>query len=65
MEIKVLIDEKNKKTSVEYNETKYDKGTVGAFLISALFNYTKELPTVERDILRLLCCQTMVKGGNM
>lgn len=65
MEIKVLIDEKNKKTSVEYNETKYDKGTVGAFLISALFNYTKELPTVERDILRLLCCQTMVKGGKM
>lgn len=65
MEIKVLIDEKNKKTSVEYNETKYDKGTVGAFLISALFNYTKELPTAERDILRLLCCQTMVKGGNM
>lgn len=65
MEIKVLIDEKNKKTSVEYNETKYDKGTVGAFLISALFNYTKELPAVERDILRLLCCQTMVKGGNM
>lgn len=65
MEIKVLIDEKNKKTSVEYNETKYDKGTVGAFLISALFNYTKELPTGERDILRLLCCQTMVKGGKM
>ena len=65
MEIKVLIDEKNKKTSVEYNKTKYDKGTVGAFLISALFNYTKELPTVERDILRLLCCQTMVKGGKM
>lgn len=65
MEIKVLIDKKNKKTSVEYNETKYDKGTVGAFLISALFNYTKELPTVERDILRLLCCQTMVKGGKM
>ena len=65
MEIKVLIDEKNKKTSVKYNETKYDKGTVGAFLISALFNYTKELPTVERDILRLLCCQTMVKGGKM
>lgn len=65
MEIKVLIDEKNKKTSVEYNETKYDKGTVGAFLISALFNYTKELPTVERDILRLLCCQTMAKGGKM
>lgn len=65
MEIKVLIDEKNKKTSVEYNETKYDKGTVGAFLISALFNYTKELPTVERDILRLLCCQTMVEGGKM
>lgn len=65
MEIKVLIDEKNKKTSVEYDETKYDKGTVGAFLISALFNYTKELPTAERDILRLLCCQTMVKGGKM
>jgi hypothetical protein len=65
MEIKVLIDEKNKKTSVEYNETKYDKGTVGAFLISALFNYTKELPTVERDILRLLCCQTMAEGGKM
>lgn len=65
MEIKVLIDKKNKKTSVEYDETKYDKGTVGAFLISALFNYTKELPTVERDILRLLCCETMVKGGNM
>lgn len=65
MEIKVLIDEKNKKTSVEYDETKYDKGTVGAFLISALFNYTKELPAVERDILRLLCCQTMVEGGNM
>lgn len=65
MEIKVLIDEKNKKTSVEYDETKHDKGTVGAFLISALFNYTKELPAVERDILRLLCCQTMVKGGKM
>ena len=65
MEIKVLINEKNKKTSVEYNETKYDKGTVGAFLISALFNYTKELPTVERDILRLLCCQTMAEGGKM
>ena len=65
MEIKVLIDEKNKKTSVEYDETKYDKGTVGAFLISALFNYTKDLPTVERDILRLLCCQTMVEGGKM
>lgn len=54
-----------KKTSVEFDENKYDKGTVGAFLISALFNYTKELPTVERDILRLLCCETMVKGGNM
>ena len=65
MEIIVLIDEKNKKTSVEFDENKYDKGTVGAFLISALFNYTKELPTVERDILRLLCCETMVKGGNM
>lgn len=65
MEIKVLIDEKNKKTSVEYDETKYDKGTIGAFLISALFNYTKELPAVERDILRLLCYETMVKGGNM
>lgn len=65
MEIKVLIDEKHKKTSVEFDENKYDKGTVGAFLISALFNYTKELPTVERDILRLLCCQTMVKGGRM
>lgn len=56
---------KNKKTSVEYNETKYDKGTIVAFLISALFNYTKELPAVERDILRLLCCETMAKGGNM
>lgn len=65
MEIKVLIDENNKKTSVEFDESKYDKGTVGTFLISALFNYTKELPTVERDILRLLCCQTMVKGGRM
>lgn len=65
MEIKVLIDENNKKTSVEFDESKYDKRTVGAFLISALFNYTKELPTVERDILRLLCCQTMVKGGRM
>lgn len=65
MEIRVLIDEKNKKTSVEFDESKYDKGTVGAFLISALFNHTKELPTVERDILRLLCCETMVKGGNM
>ena len=49
MEIKVLIDENNKKTSVEFDESKY----------------TKELPTVERDILRLLCCQTMVKGGRM
>ena len=65
MEIKVLIDENNKKTSVEFDESKYDKGTVGAFLISALFNYTKDLPTVERDVLRLLCCQTMVKGGRM
>jgi hypothetical protein len=65
MEIKVLIDEKRKSTSIEYDETKHDKGTVCAFLISALFNYTKELPTVERDILRLLCCQTMVKGGKM
>ena len=65
MEIKVLIDEKNKKTSVEYNETKYDKGTIVAFLISALFNYTKELPAIERDILRLLCCETMAKGGIM
>lgn len=65
MEIKVLIDENNKKTSVEFDESKYDKGTVGAFLISALFNYTKELPTVERDMLRLLCCQTMVEGGRM
>lgn len=65
MEIKVLIDKNNKKTSVEFDESKYDKATVGAFLISALFNYTKELPTVERDILRLLCCQTMVKGGRM
>ena len=65
MEIKVLIDKKHKKTSVEFDERKYDKGTVGAFLISALFNYTKELPTVERDTLRLLCCETMVKGGNM
>lgn len=65
MEIKVLIDENNKKTSVEFDESKYEKGVVGAFLIPALFNYTKELPTVERDILRLLCCQTMVKGGNM
>lgn len=65
MEIKVLIDENNKKTSVEFDESKYDKRTVGAFLISALFNYTKELPTVERDILRLLCCQTMAKGGRM
>lgn len=65
MEIKVLIDEKRKTTSIEYDESKCDKGTVGAFLISALFNYTKELPTAERDILRLLCCQTMVKGGNM
>lgn len=65
MEIKVLIDEKRKTTSIKYDESKCDKGTVGAFLISALFNYTKELPTVERDILRLLCCQTMVKGGKM
>ena len=65
MEIKVLINEKRKTTSIEYDESKCDKGTVGAFLISALFNYTKELPTVERDILRLLCCQTMVKGGKM
>lgn len=65
MEIKVLIDEKRKTTSIEYDESKCDKGTVGAFLISALFNYTKELPTVERDILRLLCCQNMVKGGKM
>ena len=65
MEIKVLIDENNKKTSVEFDESKYDKRTVGAFLISALFNYTKELPTIERDILRLLCCETMVKGGRI
>lgn len=65
MEIKVLIDEKRKTTSIEYDENKTDKGTVGALLISALFNYTKELPAVERDILRLLCCETMVKGGNM
>lgn len=65
MEIKVLIDEKRKTTSVEYDESKTDKGTVGALLISALFNYTKELPAVECDILRLLCCETMVKGGNM
>ena len=65
MEIKVLIDEKRKNTSIEYDETKYDKGTVGAFLISALFNYTKELPAVERDILRLLCCETMAKGEIM
>lgn len=65
MEIKVLIDEKRKTTSIEYDESKTDKGTVSAFLISALFNYTKELPAVERDILRLLCCETMVKGGNM
>lgn len=65
MEIKVLIDEKQKTTSIEYDESKTDKGTVGALLISALFNYTKELPAVERDILRLLCCETMVKGGNM
>ena len=55
MEIKVLIDEKRKTTSIEYDESKTDKGTVG----------TKELPAVERDILRLLCCETMVKGGNM
>lgn len=65
MEIKVLIDEKQKNTFVEYDVTKYDRGIVGALLISALFNYTKELPAVERDILRLLCCETMVKGGNM
>lgn len=65
MEIKVLIDEKHKSTSIEYDETKHDKGTVCAFLISALFNYTKEMPAVERDILRLLCCETMTKGGNM
>ena len=65
MEIRVLIDENRKKTSVEFDGTKHDKGTVGAFLISALYNYTKELPTVERDMLRLLCCETMVKGGNM
>lgn len=65
MEIKVLIDEKHKSTSIEYDETKHDKGTVVAFLISALFNYTEELPAVERDILRLLCCETMAKGGNM
>lgn len=65
MEIKVLIDEKQKSTSIEYDETKYDKGTVVVFLISALFNYTKELPAVERDILRLLCCETMAKGGIM
>ena len=43
MEIKVLIDEKRKTTSIEYDESKTDKGTVGALLISALFNYTKEL----------------------
>ncbi len=65
MEIKVLIDEKRKTTSIEYDESKCDKGTVGAFLISAFFNYTKELPAVERDILRLLCCETMAKGGIM
>ena len=50
MEIKVLIDEKRKTTSIEYDESKTDKGTVVAFLISALFNYTEELPAVERDI---------------
>nr|DAJ29908.1 MAG TPA: hypothetical protein [Caudoviricetes sp.] len=65
MEIKVLIDEKRKTTSIEYDETEYDKGTVVTFLISALFNYTEELPAVERDILRLLCCETMAKGGIM
>lgn len=65
MEIKVLIDEKRKTTSIEYDESKTNKGTVGALLISALFNHINELPTVERDILRLLCCETMVKGGNM
>ena len=58
-----MKNEKN--TSIEYDESKIDKGTVGAFLISALFNYTKELPAVERDILRLLCCETMAKGGIM
>lgn len=65
MEIKVLIDEKRKTTSIEYDESKTDKGTVVAFLISALFNYTEELLAVERDILRLLCCETMAKGGIM
>lgn len=65
MEIKVLIDEKRKTTSIEYDESKTDKGTVVAFLISALFNYTEELSAVERDILRLLCCETMAKGGIM
>ncbi|MDU4965548.1 MAG: hypothetical protein E6X37_02560 [Veillonella parvula] len=65
MEIKVLIDEKHKSTFIEYDETKHDKETVCAFLISALFNYTKELPAVERDILRLLYCETMAKGGIM
>ena len=41
MEIKVLIDEKHKSTSIEYDETKHDKGTVCAFLISALFDRLK------------------------
>ena len=65
MEIKVLINEKRKTTSIECDESKCDKGTVCAFLISALFNYTEELPAVECDILRLLCCETMAKGGIM
>lgn len=65
MEIKVLIDENNKKTSVEFDESKYDKGTVGAFLIAALFIYIENLPAVERSALKLACCQTMMKGGRM
>lgn len=65
MEIKVLIDEKNKKTSIEYDETKHNKATVGAFLVAALYNYIEDLPVVERNALKLACCKTMVKGGIM
>ncbi len=52
MEFKVLIDE-NENTSIKYDETEYDKGTVGAFPTSAL-NYTKELPAKLSDIFTVI-----------